>query len=386
MTRTTADVTFLRGYNQALVMAVGRTARTFERSTVVNATGLTPQAVSKVIARLIADGLIRSAGVRRASIGKPAVVYELVPDSRYAIGAHVARRTLRLVLVDLAGTVHHSAVSPLPSDFTPEQLLHTLKSGIDAITSGNDLRGRLTGVGLGMIGPLDHEHGLVRDAHGLRHWHDVPLREIAEAYLGLPVHLDKDVAAGITAEAWRHGGTFGDAALIMVESGIGGGFWLGGGAHRGAHTNAGEFGHTVVDLDGPLCVCGRHGCLEIVHNQAADAGDIPRAARVLAVGVVNLLQTLDLAHVVLAGADLLRHADTYLAAVEQAVQADARRRDWLSTDVALSSLGADAIAAGAAMQVLDNQYGIPDLAPLAESNPPLPQRTGRWRASLMLER
>ncbi|MEH1163852.1 ROK family protein [Micromonospora sp. CPCC 205539] len=362
MTRTTADVAFLRGYNQALVVAVGRTVRRFERATVVNATGLTPQAVSKVIARLTADGLIRAAGVRRPSIGKPAVVYELVPDSRYAIGAHVARRTLRLVLVDLAGTVHHSAVSPLPSDFTPEQLLTTLTSGIDAIVD-DGIRSRLTGVGLGMIGPLDHEHGVVRDAHGLRHWHDVPLRELAEAHLGLPVRLDKDVTAGITAEAWRHGGTFGDAALIMVESGIGGGFWLGGTAHRGAHTNAGEFGHTVVDLDGPLCVCGRRGCLEVVHNQAAEAGDIARAAHVLAVGVVNLLQTLDLAHVVLAGADLLPHAEIYLAAVEKAVHADARRADWLATDVVLSSLGADAIAAGAAMQVLDEHYGVPDLAP-----------------------
>ncbi|NYH40527.1 putative NBD/HSP70 family sugar kinase [Micromonospora jinlongensis] len=363
MTRITADVRFLRGYNQARVMALGRTVRTFERSTVVEATGLTPQAVSKVIARLSADGLIRPAGVRRTGIGKPAVVYELVPDSRYAIGAHVARRTLRLVLVDLAGTVRHSMVSPLPGDFTPEQLLDALTAGIDAMTGSSDLRGRLTGVGIGMIGPLDHAHGLVRDAHGLRHWHDVPLREIAEKLLGLPVHLDKDVTAGITAEAWRHGATFGDAALIMIESGIGGGFWLGGTAHRGAHTNAGEFGHTVVDLNGPRCVCGRHGCLEIVHNQATDAGDIDLASRVVAVGVVNLLQTLDLAHVVLAGADLLRHSRTYLTAVTEAVQADARRADWLTTRVTLSSLGADVIAAGAAMQVLDQHYGVPELAP-----------------------
>ncbi|MCF0091828.1 ROK family transcriptional regulator [Micromonospora sp. MH99] len=361
MTRTTADVTFLRGYNQALVLAVGRTVRTFERSTVVDATGLTPQAVSKVIARLAADGLIRPAGVRRLGIGKPAVVYELVPDSRYAIGAHVARRTLRLVLVDLAGTVRHSTVNPLPGDFTPEHLLDALRVGVDAITAGDDLRGRLTGVGLGMIGPLDHANGLVRDAHGLRQWHDVPLRELAEAHLGLPVHLDKDVTAGITAEAWRHGATFGDAALIMVESGIGGGFWLGGAAHRGAHTNAGEFGHTVVDLDGPRCVCGRHGCLEVVHLGAAEAGDVARAARVLAVGVVNLLQTLDLAHVVLAGADLLRHAEDYRAAVERAVRTDVPRADWLTPTVTLSGLGADVIAAGAAMQVLDQLYGIPDL-------------------------
>ncbi|MEU8328860.1 ROK family protein [Micromonospora sp. NPDC048839] len=362
MTRITADVRFLRGYNQALVLGVARTARHFERSTVVQATGLTPQAVSKVIARLSADGLIRPTGARRPGVGKPAVVYELVPDSRYAIGAHVARRTLRLVLVDLAGTVRSSAVGPLPGDFTPPHLLDALHAGIDTMIGSTDVRNRLTGVGIGMIGPLDHAHGLVRGAHGLRHWHDVPLREIAEKHLDLPVHLDKDVTAGITAEAWRHGATFGDAALIMIESGIGGGFWLGGAAHRGAHTNAGEFGHTVVDLDGPRCVCGRHGCLEIVHRHATEAGDLARAARVVAVGVVNLLQTLDLAHVVLAGADLLRHPETYLAAVTEAVQADARRVDWLRTRVTLSSLGADAIAAGAAMQVLDQHYGIPELA------------------------
>ncbi|MFG1840534.1 ROK family protein [Micromonospora sp. NPDC049175] len=363
MTRITADVRFLRGYNEALVLGVGRTARRFERSTVVQATGLTPQAVSKVIARLSAAGLIRPTAARRPGVGKPAVVYELVPDSRYAIGAHVARRTLRLALVDLAGTVRHSAVSPLPDDFTPEQLLDALAAGVDTMTGSADVRGRLTGVGIGMIGPLDHAHGLVRGAHGLRHWHDVPLREIAEKHLGLPVHLDKDVTAGITAEAWRHGATFGDAALIMIESGIGGGLWLGGAAHRGAHTNAGEFGHTVVDLNGPRCVCGRHGCLEIVHHHATEAGDLARAARVVAVGVVNLLQTLDLAHVVLAGADLLRHPETYLAAVSEAVEADARRVDWLRTRVTVSSLGADAIAAGAAMQILDKHYGIPELAP-----------------------
>ena len=276
----------------------------------------------------------------------------------------MARRTLRLVLVDLAGAVHHSAVSPLPGDFTPEQLLDALSVGIDSMAGIGDLRSRLTGLGIGMIGPLDHANGLVRDAHGLRHWHDVPLREIAEKHLNLPVHLDKDVTAGITAEAWRHGATFGDAALIMVESGIGGGFWLSGAAHRGAHTNAGEFGHTVVDLTGPLCVCGRHGCLEIVHHRAAEAGDIAHAARVLAVGVVNLLQTLDLAHVLLAGADLLRHPQTYLAAVTEAVEADARARTGSARRVALSSLGADVIAAGAAMQVLDQHYGMPELAPI----------------------
>ena len=359
-----ADLTFLRGYNEALVLAVARTLPSFERGMIAEATGLTPQAVSKVLARLVEDGVIAPAGVRRPAIGKPAGLYELVPHSRHAIGAHVTRRNLRLVLTDLAGTVRHSAVTPLPADFTPATLLTELAAGLDRITGAHaDVRGRLTGLGIGMVGPLDHAQGTVRDAHRLRHWHDVPLRALAEQALGLPVHLDKDVTAGITAEAWRHGPAFRDAALIMVESGVGAGLWLNGAAHRGAHTNAGEFGHTVIDLSGPPCVCGRRGCLEAVHDRAADSGDVAVAARVLAVGIVNLLQTLDVAHVVLAGADLLEHAETYRAEAERAVRTEVPRADWQSVEITLSSLGADVIAAGAAMQVLDARYGIPELAP-----------------------
>ncbi|WP_045741741.1 ROK family transcriptional regulator [Actinoplanes rectilineatus] len=355
--------TFLRGYNEALVIALARSTPTFERGDVSQATGLTPQAVSKVLGRLLDEGVVAPAGVRRPAIGRAAGVYELVPGSRYAIGAHVTRRGLRLVLTDLAGRVLSVSVTPLPGDFTPAELLDVLAERVGDVRAAFDLGDRLTGVGVGMIGPLDQAAGTVRGAHRLRHWHDVPLAALAHEVLDLPVHVEKDVTAGVTAEAWRRGAAFRDAALIMVESGLGAGLWLGGAAHRGAHTNAGEFGHSVVQLDGPVCACGRHGCLEVVHDRAFEAGDVALAARVLGVGVVNLLQTLDLGHVVLAGTDLLRHGAVYLEAVTSAVRTQVPRADWLTVDVSLSSLGVDAIAAGAAMQVLDARYGVPGLSP-----------------------
>jgi predicted NBD/HSP70 family sugar kinase len=365
MHSTAADLDYLRDHNEGVVIALARATDTFDRASIATATGLTPQAVSKVLARLIEHGLVAPTGVRRRGVGKPATVYALVPTSRYAVGAHVARRTLRMVLTDLRGHVCASAVTPLPPDFTPDELLAALAAGLAVIGREHpDTAGRLTGIGIGMIGPLDHANGLVRDAHRLRHWHDVPLRDRARTALGLPVHLDKDVTAGVTGEAWRRGtgsgdAAFHDAALIMVESGVGAGLWLGGAAHRGAHTNAGEFGHTVLQLDGPRCVCGRYGCLEVLHDRAVADGDVPRAARILAAGIINLLQTVDVGHVVLAGADLLEHADLYRTVVTDTIRADVPRADWLTVDVTLSMMGADAIAAGAAMQMLDSRYGIP---------------------------
>lgn len=358
--KAAADVNYVRDYNEALVLGLVRGLPDFDRAQVAAAAGLTPQAVSKVLARLIDQGLVTPTGTVRRGVGKPPISYQVVPTGQYAIGAHVGRGSLRLVLTDFVGDIRASELTALPQDFTPADLLQALRAGLDALVKEHRLPPtRIAGLGVGMVGPLDHGHGIVRDAHRLRHWHDVPLRELAETELGLPVHLDKDVTAAVTGEAWRRGTDLRHAALIMVQSGIGAGLWLDGAAYRGAHTNAGEFGHTVVDLDGPQCVCGRHGCLEIVHDTAAAAGDLARATRVLSVGIVNLLQTVDVDHVVLAGTDLLTHADQYLAEVRRAVRTEVPRADWLPVEVSLTMLGEDAIAAGAAMQVLNARFGMP---------------------------
>ena len=354
-----AGLGHVREHNDALVVGLARATPEFDRASIAAATGLTPQAVSKVLARLVADGLVAAAGHRRQGVGKPATIYRLVPHSRFAIGVHVARTRVRLVLTSLDGSVLAGAEAPLPADFTPDKLLDRIAGARAELLAAHPVDpSRVVGVGIGMVGPLDHANGIVRDAHRLRHWHDVPLRELAVRRLGIAVHLDKDVTAGVTAEAWRRGGDFRDGALIMVESGIGAGLWLGGAAYRGAHTNAGEFGHAVLQLDGPRCVCGRAGCLEVLHDRAVAAGDLRAAGRLLGVAVVNLLQVADLGHVVLAGADLLRHADLYAAAVLAAVREQVPRADWLTVEVSVSSLGVDAIAAGAAMQVLDAAYGV----------------------------
>ena len=152
-----ADLGYLRGYNEALVVAVARRAPTFDRAMIAAATGLTPQAVSKVLARLIGAGLVIEDSRRRQGVGKPTTVYRMDATSRYAIGAHVGRRTLRLVLVDLAGVVHESTVTPLAARLHPRRAARRpgrADGGARGRASGR--LERLVGVGIGMVGPLDY--------------------------------------------------------------------------------------------------------------------------------------------------------------------------------------------------------------------------------------
>jgi glucokinase len=125
------------------------------------------------------------------------------------------------------------------------------------------LNGRVEGVGVGFGGPVDFERGEVVLSHHVQGWEGVRLRAALEERLGLPVVLDNDANAGTLGE-WRFGAGrgFDDLLYVNIGTGIGGGIVAGGRLVRGASNLAGEIGHTIVVAGGPLCTCGKRGCLE----------------------------------------------------------------------------------------------------------------------------
>ncbi|XVV02844.1 ROK family protein [Actinosynnema sp. CA-248983] len=343
------NLRFLRGYNDAVVLGLARSGAV-TRVELAERSGLTPQAVSKVVGRLIDEGLLVESGTRNVGVGKPRTLLKLVADSRLALGAQVERDELRVVLTDLAGDVLDRAVAPLPPDFDPATFVAELTRLVNGMRDD-----KLLGVGLGFVGPLDHRTGVIHDATGLVKWHEVPLRALAEDSLALPVVLDKDTNTAIVAESWRRGEQLRNAVLVLVGTGLGVGLLLDGQVYRGARTNAGEFGHTTIQLAGPPCVCGRTGCVEAVHNLAARSGDLAGATSIVGLAVADLVQLLDVDHVVLAGRAVLAEPEAYLAGVRAKLPTD----DWLPVEVEVTPLGDDVVAAGAAMLVLSEFYGRP---------------------------
>jgi predicted NBD/HSP70 family sugar kinase len=354
-TRGGADLVARR--SDALVLGMARQQQAVDRTALATRTGLTPQAVSNVLARLTSAGLLEPLGVRRHGVGKPPTVHRLRDTARQAVGAHVTRRGLRLTRVDLRGRVRSGLWYDLPRAFTPGAVLEKLEVGtreLGELVAADG--GNLVGVGIGMVGPLDQRLGVVRDAYGLKGWHDVPLQQMAQDVLGLPVLVDKDVAAAAAGQAWAQPDHTADTAVIMIEAGVGAGLWLSGSIHRGHHTNAGEFGHTVIDLHGPRCVCGRDGCLEVIHNNALDTGDVAGAANAIAVGVLNIVEALDVRGIVLAGSDFLRHEEAYIDAVTDAITRYRPASTWRSVEVSAAAHGEDCVAAGAGAQILQHFY------------------------------
>ncbi|MFI6693117.1 ROK family protein [Streptomyces sp. NPDC050433] len=366
---TGANLPSLRSYNSALVLDLLRTAGEagISRLELAESTGLTPQAVSKITARLRTEGLAAGAGHRASTGGKPRTVLCLVPSAAHAVGLHLDRDELTAVVVDLAGTPVAARTVPFDLGAGAAEVVETAAAQVESVRAEAERQaditrhlaargaanpGSLLGVGVAMPGPLDHTTGVPQRVTGFPQWDGFPLRDALAARLGLPVVLDKDTNAAALGLALRGPGD--SFAYLHLGTGLGAGLVLGGALYRGDRTGAGEFGHQVIQLDGPLCDCGNRGCIEALCLAAVARGDLAEAARVLGAGAANLVGLLDIDRVLLGGRVVVAAEERFVTGVGAVLEERARGP---VVPVALADGGTHPVAEGAAQQVLAPVFG-----------------------------
>ncbi|MFE5681956.1 ROK family transcriptional regulator [Streptomyces sp. NPDC056512] len=381
------NLAVLRGHNAALVLDLLRTAgdEGISRLELAERTGLTPQGVSKITARLREQGLVTDTGRRASTGGKPRTVLRLVPDAGYAVGLHLDRDELTAVLVDLAGAVVAERRSPLAFGAGGDAVVEAAASEVEALLTdaGADADAgagagdadagdpghldaqdpvhpepptpRVLGVGVALPGPLDHSSGVLHRVTGFPEWDGFPLRDALAARLGLPVVVDKDTnAAALGLALAGCGDSF---AYLHLGTGLGAGLVLGGAPYRGPRTGAGEFGHQVIQLDGPPCGCGNRGCIEALCLAAVAAGSFGEAARVLGEGAANMVGLLDIDLVLLGGRTVAAAEEHFVEGVRAILGERARRGGTVEVPVLRAPGSESVVVEGAAQLVLAPLFG-----------------------------
>lgn len=342
------NLSLLRDRNDAAVLRAvrARAESGISRVELAAQTGLTAQAISKITARLLEDGLLTEAGRERITgqTGKPRTLLRLVPRARFALGAQLGRDELRLLQVDLTGAVTAEATTAIHPDAEPGAVLDRLAAMVEDLAAEPVL-----GLGLACPGPLDTRDGVLHHVTGMPRWHGMRLREAVEERTGLPVVVEKNTTAGVLSGLGPD-----DRAFVYVGDGVGAGLVLGGRVHRGARTNAGEFGHQCVDPAGPRCACGARGCLEVVCLAALREGRTGEAARALGIAVANLVRLLDIEEVGLGGAVLLDDPEPFEAAIREELAARIPDPHWQG--VTLTRASRLAIPRGAAALALSRLF------------------------------
>lgn len=226
-----------RAYNRGLVLGHIRREREAGRAEIARASGLSTQAVSNIIADLLADGWVEQTGRRMGLRGQPAVTYAIRCNAGVALGVEVRPDAVLAAWIDLGGKV-----------------LKTERIAVDNATPGNVLPivaglrqfGDLIGAGVVMPGPFGAT-GLSGLATELPGWDGTALEPAFEGALGVSVTVENDANAAAMAERVMGAGqdmsTF---ACIYFGAGLGLGLVSDGVLFRGAFGNAGELGHIPV--------------------------------------------------------------------------------------------------------------------------------------------
>jgi len=194
----------------------------------------------------------------------------------YVIGMDLGGTKILAAVIDSDGRILAQAKLKTRAKEGPDAVLQRLEEAARSAVQKAGLEWEnVLGVGIGVPGPVDPDEGIVHHTPNLPGWEDVALgRELSEP-LGVPVYLENDVNLGTLGEyALGAGRGTHDMVGIFVGTGVGGGLILDGELRTGFRNAAAEVGHMVVLADGPVCGCGRRGCLEALASRTAIERDI----------------------------------------------------------------------------------------------------------------
>lgn len=209
----------------------------------------------------------------------------------WLVGVDVGGTTVSTVLLDETFQSHGELT--FPTDLaSPDATFLSIVAAIEqtlALDAGAAGARRLAAIGLGIPGQQDPANGIVRIAVNL-HWYDYPLVARLTDRFGVPCVIENDVRVA-TLGVYRFDNPAGDQdlAYISIGTGLATGVILDGKLLRGRHGLAGEFGHVIIDPDGPPCNCGARGCLETLVSATAV---VRRAREALAAGAGGALAAL----------------------------------------------------------------------------------------------
>jgi predicted NBD/HSP70 family sugar kinase len=381
-------------FNQSVVLdLIRRVRRGMSRVEIAERTGLALQTVSNASRRLIEDGLVVEGDKQITGPGKPRVILELDPLSRYAVGVHLDPTIITCVLLDLRGDIVAHRQVRTAAAATPSEILAQIAETIDGLIDAAAVsREKLLGVGIAAPGPIDSARGAIVDPPLLEGWKDVPLRDAIGEATGLPVVLEKDVIAAAVAELWTAGDDAReDFAFFYIGTGIGIGIALDGDVVRGSSGNAGEGGTIVIPSAGLPAnrqsdMLGHLATPQFLVAQAVDAGVLKRsttsdlaviddqfsslvalantgdagadaimtrAAGFIAAGLVSIVNLLDVNEIVFGGPAWSRFSPRYRELIARGLASSPDRKTKHEVLMRDAAVGEDVAAVGAACLVLD---------------------------------
>jgi glucokinase-like ROK family protein len=393
----------MKSLNKSLILNEIRTDGPISRAEIAKKTNLTPPTVTNIVGELLESKLVIESDLGASTGGRKPIMLQINASAFQIIGLDVGISNIKIVATNLNAEVIESLQVEMPAQVDENSFMNLLTESIQMIIKKSRLKkDTIMGIGVGMHGLVNPEKGISIYAPNLN-LRNIPISEILEDELDIPVEVDNDVRAMALGESWfGHGVGIDNFICINVGNGVGAGIILDNTLYRGKTHTAGEMGHTTIDVEGPRCTCGNYGCLqalvagpaiaaraqkeirmgrssniekladgnldhitgELIYESALQGDDLALevlrdTGRFLGIGIANIINTLNPTRVIIGGG-VSKSEEFIFETLRATVNARALDTPAKATTIVSAKLGDYATAIGAATMVLKKLF-VPDI-------------------------
>lgn len=253
----TGSKELIRDINSTLVLETIINSKPISRASISKILGLTKATISAIVQDLINKNLVIEIGSDDTTLGRKPILLTFNKKAGYVISVDLGVDTISVLLTDLQG--EDCTLRQVKTPSSKNDIISVLISAIDSMnkTTKNHPYG-LVGISIGI-------HGVVNDNKvSFAPYYDLSNIDIGaklEEHFHTPVYLENEANLSVLGEhTFMY--DYPNIVNISVHSGIGLGLIINNTLYNGYNGRAGEFGHTIIEIDGRECPCGNHGCLE----------------------------------------------------------------------------------------------------------------------------
>lgn len=383
--------------NKKIVLEMIRTQGPINKAEIARKAELSIPTVMKITEEFERENLVKTIGKGESTGGKRPDLLEFVSNAYYITGIDIGRHYVKIVIIDMAAVIMSKECFPTTEEDIkqPKQFLEKIAERVEALIIKSGIsKGRFMGIGIGMPGILDYARGDVIFSPDFN-WVNVPLMEIFRNQLPFYKIFLENANRALALGEYIYGAAKNADYILCINLGYGIGAAIieSGQLLYGKSGTCGEFGHMIMEPDGPLCDCGNQGCLEALASgnaiakrmereimegkqtlvsraavkqgkieaemvfEAARAGDIlsrkiiDEAMEYVGIAIASSINLLDPDMIILAGG-LTKSKDLFLDQLQRTVEKYKMKYSGKNVSIRTGTLGEYATAIGAAAMLI----------------------------------
>jgi predicted NBD/HSP70 family sugar kinase len=271
----TGSKELIRDINTSLVTKIIIEKSPISRATIAKELGLTKATISIIVQNLLDKNLVEEIGTANVTSGRKPVMLKFCYECGYAISIDVSTTHISVLTAHLGGG--NCNLVQYPTANKCETIISELKNCIETEMKliPSSFYG-IVGITLGIHG-ITNNNKVVFTPYSP--YSDIEFSSELEKYFGVPVLVENEANLSILGEYTFHY-PIKNMVGISVHSGIGLGIMINGELYHGSNGYAGEFGHTIIEIDGRACPCGNFGCFEQYASERALMSELAKRKQV----------------------------------------------------------------------------------------------------------